>query len=44
MEKKIEEDQEEFNFIGFFYIKIFLNSLQPNNFTAFTSFDPEKDY
>jgi hypothetical protein len=46
--ENIEEEQEEHNCICFFltfYIKnFFLDSLQPNKFTAFTSFDPEKDY
>jgi hypothetical protein len=45
--EKIEEEKEEPNYICFFFnfcIKFFLDSLQPNKFTAFTSFDPEKDY
>jgi hypothetical protein len=45
--EKIEEEQEEPNYIfffNFFIVNIFLDSFQPNIFTAFTSFDPEKDY
>jgi hypothetical protein len=41
--EEIEEEQEEPNHICFFnfYIKIFIDLLQPNKFTAFTSFDPK---
>jgi hypothetical protein len=45
--EKIKEEKEEPNYIcffSFFIINFYLDSLQPNKFTAFTSFDPEKDY
>jgi hypothetical protein len=43
--EKIEQKQEEFNTVFFFIfvLNFFLDSLEPNKFTAFTSFDPEKD-
>jgi integrase len=45
--EKIEEEKEESNYICFFHffiVNFSLDSLQPNKFTTFTSFDPEKDY
>jgi hypothetical protein len=48
MEKKLKKKKKSliiFVFSSFFYNKKFsIDSLQPNKFTAFTSFDIEKDY
>jgi hypothetical protein len=46
MEKKLKKKKRNLiTFVFFiFYINLFLDLLQPNKFTAFTSFDPEKNY
>jgi hypothetical protein len=46
MEKKLKKKKKSlitFIFSSFFIVNFSLYSLQPNKFTAFTSFDPEKD-
>jgi hypothetical protein len=41
--KKKKKSQIIFVFILFFSVNFSLDSLQPNKFTVFTSFHPEKD-